>query len=134
MKLLRGTIFGGIAFFFMGFLVWGLLLSGITDTLYDSTLNRPDNGMIWWALVLSNLFYALLLTLVLKWASAQNWIDGVKIGVIFGGLYALTVDLGMYSMTTMINDLKGIVVDLLAYLMVSAVSGLVIVLTWGKKD
>jgi hypothetical protein len=47
-------------------------------------------------------------------------------------LYALTTDLGMYSMTTVILNLTAVVVDTLAYAVVTAVTGLVIVLTWGK--
>lgn len=133
MKIIKGTVFGGIAFFFLGWLVWGILLAGITADLYDTTLNRPEYGMIWWALILSNLVYALLVTLALKWAGAKNIADGLKLGALIGVLYALTVDLGMYSMTTMISSLSGIVVDMLAYAAVTALCGLVIVLTWGKE-
>lgn len=134
MKILRGTIFGGIAFFFLGFLVWGLALSGIMEKLYDNSLNRPNDEMVWWAMIASNLILALLLTLTLKWADAKNSYDGLKIGAIFGGLYALSLDLGLYSMTTMLKGIEGILLDMIAYLLVTALTGLVIVLTWGKKD
>jgi hypothetical protein len=134
MKILRGTIFGGIAFFFLGWLIWGILLANVMANLVDSTLNRPDDGMIWWALILSNLVFALLLSLILKWSGAKSAVDGLKTGALFGVIYALSVDLGMYSMTTMIKSVSGIVVDALVYLVVSALIGLVIVLTWGKKD
>lgn len=134
MKLIRGTIFGGIAFFFLGWLIWGILLTNVMANLVDSTLNRPDDGMIWWAIILSNLIYALLLSLVLKWSGAKSAVDGLKTGALFGALYALSVDLGMYSMTTMIKSVSGVVVDTLVYIVVSALIGLVIVLTWGKKE
>lgn len=134
MKIIRGTIFGGIAFFILGFLVWGLALAGVMENMYDGTLNRPNEEMIWWAMIASNLILALLLTLTLKWAGAANWMDGLKIGAIVGGLYALSVDLGIYAMTTMIKGLEGILIDMLAYLVVCSITGAVIVLTWGKKD
>jgi hypothetical protein len=134
MKVLRGTIFGGIAFFLLGFLVWGLALAGAMERLYDSTLNRPNDEIVWWAMIASNIVLALLLTLTLKWAGAKNAIDGLKIGAIFGGLYALSFDLGMYSMTTMIIGMEGIFLDLIAYLVVTPITGLIIVLTWGKKE
>lgn len=134
MKLIRGTIFGGIVFFFLGWLIWGILLTNVMANLMDSTLNRPDDGMIWWAIILSNLIYALLLSLVLKWSGAKSAVDGLKTGALFGLLYALSVDLGMYSMTTMIKSVSGVVVDALMYIVVSALIGLVIVLTWGKKE
>lgn len=132
MKILRGTIFGGIAFFFLGWLVWGILLSGVMEDMYNTALNRPNNEMIWWAMILSNLVLALLITLILKWAGAKNMTDGLKIGAIVGVLYALTVDLGMYSMTTIFNNISGIVIDAVAYAVLTAIIGLVVVLTWGK--
>jgi len=132
MKILRGTVFGGITFFLLGFLVWGVLLAGVMANLVDTSLNRPDNVMIWWAIILSNLVYALLLTLILNWSGAKGIADGLKTGALIGVLYALAVDLGMYSMTTMIKNLSGIVVDVLAYAVVTALIGLIIVLTWGK--
>lgn len=133
MKIIRGTVFGGISFFFLGWLVWGILLAGLMETMYNPGLSRPDNEMIWWALIVSNLALALLITLGLKWAGAKSAKDGLKVGAIIGGLYALTVDLGMYSMTTSINDFTGVIVDVLAYTVLSAIIGLVIVLTWGKE-
>lgn len=133
MKIIRGTIFGGIAFFFLGWLVFGILLAGLMETMYNPALNRPENEMIWWAMILSNLTLALMVTLVLNWAGAKNIIDGLKIGAILGALYAFSVDLSIFSMTTTINNLIGIVIDTLAYTVLTAIIGLVIVLTWGKE-
>jgi hypothetical protein len=133
MKIIRGTVFGGIAFFFLGWLVWGMLLMDFSKANYNQTIYLPDNEMIWWAMIVSNLVLALLVTLVLNWAGARTIVDGAKIGAIVGGLYALTTDLGMYSMTTVILNLTAVVVDTLAYAAVTAITGLVIVLLWGKK-
>ncbi len=134
MKILRGTLFGGIAFFFLGWLVWGILLMNYTMENSNTALNRPDNEMIWWALILSNLVLAALQTLTLKWSGAKSWTDGLKTGALVGALYALSVDLGIYSMTTMITSITGVFVDTLAYALIMAVTGALIVLTWGKKD
>jgi hypothetical protein len=133
MKILRGTIFGGITFFLLGWLVWGMLLADFSAENYNQLLNRPDNEMIWWAMILSNLVLALMVTLILNWAGAKSITDALKIGAIVGATYALSVDLGIYSMTTMINSLTGIIVDTLAYAVVIALISLVIVLTWGKE-
>lgn len=133
MKILRGTLFGGIAFFFLGWLVWGMLLMSFSKANYNQSIYLPEDGMIWWAMIASNLVLALLVTLALNWAGAKTIIDGLKFGALVGGLYALTTDLGMYSMTTVILNLTAVVVDTLAYAAVTAVTGLVIVLTWGKS-
>jgi len=132
MKVLRGTLFGRIAFFFLGWLVWGMLLMDFSKANYNQTIYLPDDGMIWWAMIASNMVLALLVTLALNWAGAKTIVDGLKFGALVGGLYALTTDLGMYSMTNVISNLGAVVVDTLAYATVTAIVGMVIVLTWGR--
>lgn len=132
MKILRGTVFGGIAFFLLGWLVWGILLMDYSKANYNQSIYLPEDGMIWWAMIASNLVLALLDTLAMNWAGAKTIVDGLKFGAIVGGLYALTTDLGMYSMTNVISNLGAVVVDTLAYAVVTAIVGMVIVLTWGK--
>ncbi len=134
MKILRGTVFGGIAFFLLGWLVWGVLLMDFSMNNYDQSIYLPADEMIWWAIIVSNLLLSLMLTLILHWAKAKIWADGLKIGAIIGILFALSVDLGYYSMTTVILNLSAIVVDTLAYALVTAITGLLIVLTWGKGE
>ena len=134
MKILRGTIFGGIAFFLIGWLVWGILLMDFSMNNYDQSVYKPEEEMIWWAMIFSNLILALFLTLFMKWGQAKTIIDGMKIGAIFGALYALSIDLGFYSMTKMLLNASAILVDTLAYVVVCGLTGLIIVLTWGKIE
>ena len=134
MKILRGTVFGGIAFFFLGWLFWGILLMDFSANNYNQDVYLQNNEMVWWALIISNFVYALLTTLFLKWGQAKTWIDGLKIGVLFGILYAVTTDLGIYSMTNILLNVLAIIVDALAYALITGLLGIVIVLTWGKSE
>ncbi|WP_321369635.1 hypothetical protein [uncultured Draconibacterium sp.] len=134
MKILRGTVFGGIAFFFLGWLFWGILLMDFSANNYNQDVYLKNNEMVWWAIILSNLIYALLNTLFLKWGQAKKWIDGLKIGILFGGLYALTTDLGIYSVTNILLNVWAIIIDALAYAIITGILGTIIVLTWGKSD
>ncbi|MFV0592538.1 MAG: hypothetical protein ACK5M7_14215 [Draconibacterium sp.] len=130
---IEGTIFGTITFFLLGWLVWGILLMDFSMNNYNQSIYLSEDQMIWWALILSNIALALLYTLILNWANATTMLDGIKITATIGGLYALSIDLGYYSMTTVILNVSAIVVDALAYILISALTGLVIMLTWGKK-
>jgi len=132
MKILRGTVFGGITYFFLGWLVWGILLMDFMAANMNQCAARTDT-MIWWAMIVSALAGTLLLTLILKWAGAKGVTDGLKYGALFGVLYALVVDLSSWSMTTMFNNFGVLMVDVLVSTVVFAVVGLVIVLTWGKE-
>ncbi|RIH64700.1 hypothetical protein D1164_13770 [Mariniphaga sediminis] len=134
MKILRGTVFGGIAFFLLGWLVYGILLMDYSSANYDQSIYRADGEMIWWALIASNLAIALLLTLVLKWSGAKAITDGLKTGAILGFLLSLNINLSFYSMTTMFLHFSGLVVDVLVFTLMMAVIGLIIVSLWGKKS
>lgn len=133
MKILRGTIFGGIAYFLLGWLVYGILLMDFSAANYNQCLNRPDGIMIWWALIASNLVLALFLTIFLKGSGAKSLLDGLKTGALFGLLMSLMLGLSYYSMTTMYNNFTGLIVDVVVSVAVMAVVGLVIVLLWGKN-
>lgn len=132
MKILRGTIFGGISYFLLGWLVYGILLMGFLSTNMNQCSARTDE-MIWWAIILSNFTAALLLTLFLKWFGAKGIIDGLKIGALFGFLYAATVALSSWSMTTMYTGLGALIVDIIVSTGLFAIIGIIIVLTWGKE-
>lgn len=133
MKILRGTIFGGISFFLLGWLVWGILLMDFYTTNFNQCLNRAEMEMIWWAMIASNFIFALLLTIVLKWSGAKKITDGLKNGAIFGFLFALSLDLSFYSLTHMFNNFSTIIIDVVVTTALVSLIGMVIVLTWGKE-
>jgi hypothetical protein len=133
MKILRGTVFGGISYFLLGLLIWGILLMGYMSANMNQCAARPDSEMVWWAIILSNFAAALLLTLILNWAKARSLIDGLKYGALFGFLFSAVFDLSSFSMTTMFNNPGPLVVDIIASTVVFTLVGMVIVLTWGKE-
>ena len=133
MKILRGTIFGGISYFLLGWLFYGILLMGYLSANMNQCTARPDGSMIWWAIILSNFSAALLLTLILKWFAAKGIPDGLKIGALFGLLFSMTVALSSWSMTTMYSGFSALIADIIASTVVFAVVGMIIVLTWGKE-
>lgn len=132
MKILRGTLFGGIAYFLIGWLVYGVLLYNFFAPMTNTCANRPEGEMIWWAMILSNLLIALFLTLFLKWSGVRGIVDGLKTGALFGALFTATIDLSLFSMTTMYNSLVPVVLETLASAVVMAIVGMIIVLTWGR--
>lgn len=132
MQILRGTIFGGIIYFFLGWIIYGIILADFSAANFNQCMNRPEMEMIWWAMIGSCLVYALFLTLFLKGLGSKTWLDGIKTGALFGCLFAVTIDLSFYSMTTMYSSFTGILVDVIAASISAAIIGVVIVLTWGK--
>jgi succinate dehydrogenase hydrophobic anchor subunit len=131
MKILRGTVFGGVTYFLLGWLAWGILLMDFMSANMNQCAAR-SGVMKWWAMIVSGLAAALLLTLILNWVKAKGIINGLKYGALFGVLYGSVVDLSSWSMTTMFNNFGVLIVDVLVSTVVFGIAGLVIVLTWGK--
>ena len=133
MKILRGTLFGGIVYFLIGWLVYGILLMDFFSANMNQCAARPAGDMIWWAIIVSNFSAALLLTLILKWSGAKGILDGLKTGALFGFLFALTIDLSSWSMTTMYSKFGVLVADVAVSTVVLGILGMAIVLLWGKE-
>jgi hypothetical protein len=133
MKILRGTLFGGICYFLLGWLVYGILLMDYFTANINQCANRPMDEMVWWAMIVSNLAATLLLTLIMHWRNARGIYDGLVTGAIFGALFTAIIDFSFWSMTTMYSSIATIIVETLVSTGFFAVVGVVIVLTWGKE-
>lgn len=132
-KIWKGTLVGGILYFFLGWIVYGMLLAGYLAANYNSCANRPQEDMVWWAIIVSSFIYGLFLTLILKWSGSTTFVDGLKNGAVFGLFFSSMYDFSMYSMTTMFNNFTALVVDVVVATALAAVIGMVVVLLWGKE-
>jgi hypothetical protein len=133
MKILKGTVFGGIVYFLLGWLVYGILLMDFLSANMNQCASKPAGDMVWWAIIASNLVTALFLTLVLKWTGARGFTDGLKTGALFGILLTLSFDLSSWSMTTMFKSFLPLLVDVAVGTAVMAIVGMMIVLLQGRE-
>ena len=135
-KILLGGIVGGVVFFFLGWLIYGMLLADFIESHGNSCAMRPMEEFIWWAMIASNLFSALLLAIIFSWSNTAGFAGGLKTGAIVGLLVGLSIDLSFYSMSTMLSDMTALLVDILVYTVTTALAGGVIawVMTMGKKE
>jgi len=130
-KILLGGVAGGVALFLLGWVIYGILLMDYATTNYNQCMNRPNMEMIWWALILSNLAYGVLIAYLFSRTGTTGFIGGAKLGAIIGILLSISIDLGYYSMTTMYTHPSAIVVDIIAYTIYIAIAGAVIAWVMG---
>ncbi len=130
-KILLGGLTAAILFFFLGWIIYGMLLTDFMLNNYDQSLMKAEEDMIWWAMILSNLAGGFLLAFILSWSNAKSFADGAKVGGITGLLMALSIDLSFYSMSNMISNLTAVFVDVIIVAVLWAIVGVAVVWVMG---
>lgn len=128
-RVLAATVAGGIAFFALGFLIYGMVLDPYFKAnmiVYAGLMKEPMPDFV--PLVAANLANAFLIAFIFdKWASIKTFVGGMKGGAIIMFLIAVTIDLQFLAF---MNLWKGgfmpIVVDMVAATVMGAIVGGVI--------
>ena len=107
-RLAIGTVVGGIAMFVIGYLIWNILLDYWNGAFDAAGVARE--AQLLWAVVLSNIAAAALITLAIERGGSSTIGGGVNIGAIVGFLVWSGVNLAFYADTT-IFDLTTIILD-----------------------
>ena len=126
-KFLAGGLVGGVAFFLLGWLVFGMLLMNfmMEHSVSSSAAFRGEANMVWWAMAVGNLALGLLLSYVI--AKAGNHSAGA--GMITGAVTALLMSMASNCITyAQINlwDSTAMVVDIFASAVLGGVVGAII--------
>jgi hypothetical protein len=130
-KLLLGTLAGGIVYFLLGWLAYGMLF-GDTFAPPEGVAKSP---MVMWSMIVSCLIWGLLITIVCgRWAGVKTFAGGATVGAIVGLLVSGAVDFSMYSMFNFMT-IPGSLGDMAINAVLSGITGGVIglVLGSGKK-
>jgi hypothetical protein len=130
-KILLGGIAGGVAFFLLGWLIYGVLLMDYTTANYNQCAARPMEEMVWWAMMLSNLAFGFMLSVIFSWSNTTGMMAGAKVAGIIGLLVSFSMDLSVYSMSTMFASLTTVFVDIIAYTVMTVIVGAVVALAMG---
>ena len=123
-KFLIGTIVGGLTFFFVGWLIYGMALMSFMMEHSGSAqgVSRAED-MVWWSLLVGNFASGALFTYVfMKWANINSFGGGFAAAATMGFLMAAGFDFSMYG-TSNIMDLTGTIVDIVAYTVMAGIGG-----------
>lgn len=125
-QVLFGTITGTVAMFMLGWVIYGIALSGYMEANSNAAVSRPPEQMSFPALILSNLMWALLISLIIDWTNTRSAGGGAKIGAITGALAILGFDLTMYATTTLYSGgVTMLLVDTIGFAVMTCVTGAV---------
>lgn len=127
-RILAATVAGGIAFFILGFVIYGLLLDPMVmkpnmNTFAGLTKDPPD----WIPLILANFANALLLAFIFdKWAAIRTFVGGAKGGAIVMFLIALTIQLFFAAFMNLSKNYIPAAADIIGSTVLGAIGGGVI--------
>ena len=123
-KILFPGIAGGVVYFFLGYLFYGLLFK---DTMQNNVagVTRPMEQMVWWTLILGEIFYGLLLAFIMSKSSDTTLMTGIVTGAITGFLVSCSFDFVMHSTTYLVSK-KQLMYDVAISTVSSAITGAVI--------
>ena len=130
---IKATLAGTGVLFVVGFLVFGLLLSGFYESNIGSATGVTKDSPGWLSLIISTLATSATLTLVLTWKfDVRDAASGASAAALFGLLFAIAVNFGTYSMTN-VQTLTVTLVDAILTAGYMAVGGAVIGIVIGRN-
>ena len=137
-KILIGGLAGGISYFLLGWLVYGLILFD-TMALPEATMNAiGKDPMLMWAMLLSCLVYGIFIAYIfVQWAGISTFTTGLKAGAIIGFFVSLSINLSMFSMytfPTMTNMLLDVVAAAITTGLAGGIAGLAIGYKQSSKE
>ena len=131
-KFIVGGLLGGVINFFAGWLVWGILLMDfMSKHATNSSAFRPQEGMIFWALIVGNLCFGFLVAYILYMADIRSARSGAIIGAISGALMTAAFDFNIYAQMDL-YDISIVLPDILASAFVTGLVGAAVGWYYGR--
>jgi hypothetical protein len=128
-RLAAATVVGGIAFFVLGFIIYGLIL----DPYVMKPHMNPDaqklmrDPPMWIPLILANLVTAFLLAYIFdKWATIRTFAGGLTGGAVVMFLIALSFQLMFLAFMRMTDNASPVIADIVGSTVMGAIGGGVI--------
>ena len=135
-KIVVGSLAGGLAYFLLGWVVYGILMKDYCATNLNQEVIRKPEEMILWAIGVSNIAFAMLLALIFSWSNTSSILNATKMAAIIGLLVSISIDLSFYAMTTMYQSRSIIIVDVIVNTILTAIVGAIVYwsMCLGKKE
>lgn len=136
-RLLAATVIGGIVFFILGGLIFGVVLDPMVmrpNTSPDALklMKDPPN---WALLVLGNLVFALFLAYIFdRWASIRTFSTGLTAGAIIMFLVSLYFQLMFGAFMNTMTSVTPSIADVIGSTIIGAITGGVIGVVLGKMN
>ena len=135
-RIIFGGLAGSVAFFFLGWMIYGIILHNFIQANYNNCAARPMEEMVWPALILSNLFMGYLIALAISKTGVKNTLQAIGMTAALGFLISASMDFSVYSMNTVYLNAKALTLDIVIGTLMYGFVGFVeaLIMLPGKKQ
>jgi len=136
-RILAATVAGGVAFFVLGWVIYGLLLDPLVfkPNANPETLKLMKDPPEWVFLILANFVAAFLLAYIFdRWATIKTFVGGLIAGAIIYLIIALYMQLMFAAFMKITNGLMPTIVDIIGTMILGGLAGGVVGLVLGKMN
>lgn len=125
-QFITASLIGGVTHFFLGWLVYGIILMDTMQAYTNASLFRKDEDMVFWSVMIGSICFGVLMSYFLEKTGVKNLMDGLLKGALLGLLMTAFMDFNSYGTSTVFNNLHVVVIDVLVGTIVAAVIGALI--------
>ena len=122
-KFFIGGIAGGVTFFLLGYLAYGILLANYMHSFVPG-VDRSMDTLVYWALIVGNLSFGFAISYAVN-RTSTSVAGGLATGFMIGFLFSAGFDFTMYATTHSIS-LHQVAADVIAFTIISAIAGAVV--------
>lgn len=123
-KILIGGIAGGVAFFLLGWLCYGILFKDLMAASMGTAtgVEKSDEEMSLGIIFLGNLMWGFLFSIVFSWSKHDGLMSGLFMGAVVGLLMNAGNDFIMYG-TSNLMTMNGALIDIAVGTVLSTLAG-----------
>jgi hypothetical protein len=134
-KMIVAGLLGGVAFFLLGWLIWGMLLMDIMAQYSNTACQKPEAEMNMVYMVVANLLWGYVFAYILSnWNGAKTFSSGAVPGAIISIVIGVAFDLYTLALTTMMTSTTPIFYNIVANAVVGALVGGLVMWWLGRGD
>ncbi len=113
-RILIGGLAGGVAYFMLGWLCYGILFTDLMASGAGSATGvyKSDEEMDFISLIIGNFALGFMLSVIFSWSKHYGLMSGLFMGAVIGILYCTGFDFIMYG-TSNLMTLNGTLIDIL---------------------
>ena len=123
-KTIIAAIFGAVAFFLLGWLIWGFLLMSTMNQYVNASCAKPMEEMNMTLLIIANLIWGLLYAYIFaNWNGPKTFSSGLLPGALINVLIGLSLEMFNYTFTTVNTSMTPMWINIVPNAFVGAIAG-----------